>query len=101
MSYTKVYMIIMVIIIIIISGTIGAGYYIDQVQEEQFAKLEPRITESKTADDKNKLALIARLKSKIIKLNEMAAKDPSKNAIIEIQKREIELHINAVEKSRQ
>ncbi len=101
MTYTKVYVIIVIAIVVIISGTIGAGYYIDKMQEEQFAKLEPRITESNTNDDKNKLALIARLKSKLVKLNEMAVKDPSKNAIIDIQRREIELHINAVEKSRQ
>ena len=101
MSYTKVYVIILIAIIVVISGTIGAGYYIDKMQEEQFAELEPRIKEANTDDDKNKLALIARLKTKIVKLDEMAAKDPSKNAIIDIQKREIELHINAVEKSRQ
>ena len=101
MTYTKVYVIIVIAIVVIISGTIGAGYYIDKMQEEQFAKLEPRIAESNTNDDKNKLALIARLKSKIVKLDEMAAKDPNKIAIIDIQRREIELHINAVEKSRQ
>lgn len=100
MSYMKVYTIIVIAIVIVIFGTIGAGYYIDKMQEEQFAKLEPRIAESNTTDDKNKLALIARLKAKIVKLNEMAIKDPNKLAIIEVQKREIETHISAVEKSR-
>ncbi len=96
MSYSKIYIVIMIVIVIILSSVLGLGYYIDKSQEERFAKFEMKAYDTNEYDN---LALIARLKNKIAKLNEMAIKDPSKIAIIEKQKQEIALHIKAAENS--
>ena len=102
MSYSKIYAIIVLILVSIVAITFGIGYYIDKSQEEQYAQfrsLEMKSLSS-TEDETKKLALIARLKQNIAKLGEMATKDPSKIAIIETQKAELRLHIKSMENTR-